>query len=165
MPGSLFFVFRKPLAERVVQKRLLPMMRNRIPSVIVEMQSGNCKPQNKGGLSRMNDTNSLAHMKWNCIYHFVCASKCRRKVFFGEKCKDSVSNSVPGEQDTPDQDPKAAKLAVLTPGPGMFVNVRNAPRVVIPPPSESPLFRRVCRCVRSFSVYPFSSAKANVGRL
>ena len=37
-----------------------------------------------------------------------------------------------------DQDPKAAKFAVLTPGPGMFVNVRNAPRVVIPPPSETP---------------------------
>ena len=39
---------------------------------------------------------------------------------------------------TPDQDPKAAKFAVLIPGPGMFVNVRNAPRVVIPPPSEMP---------------------------
>ena len=36
------------------------------------------------------------------------------------------------------QDPKAAKLAVLIPGPGMLVNVRNAPRVVIPPPSETP---------------------------
>ena len=39
---------------------------------------------------------------------------------------------------TPDQAPKAAKLAVLIPGPGMLVNVRNAPRVVIPPPSETP---------------------------
>ena len=28
-----------------------------------------------------------------------------------------------------------------------------------------PLFRRVSRCVRSFSVYPFSSAKANVSHL
>ena len=37
---------------------------------------------------------------------------------------------------TPDQDPKAAKYAVLIPGPGMFVNVRNAPRVVIPPPTS-----------------------------
>ena len=34
----------------------------------------------------------------------------------------------------PGQDPKTAKFAALTPGPGMFVNVRNAPRVVIPPP-------------------------------
>ena len=50
---------------------------------------------------------------------------------------------------TPGQDPKAAKLAVLIPGPGMFVNVRNGPRVVIPPPSETPLFRPVSRCVRS----------------
>ena len=39
---------------------------------------------------------------------------------------------------TPDQAPKAAKLAVLIPGPGMLVNVRNAPRVVIPPPSKTP---------------------------
>ena len=52
---------------------------------------------------------------------------------------------------TPDQAPKAAKLAVLIPGPGMLVNVRNAPRVVIPPPSETSLFHRVSRCVRSFS--------------
>ena len=41
-----------------------------------------------------------------------------------------------------DQDPKAAKLAVLIPGPGMFVNVRNAPRVVIPPPPRT--FRKYC---------------------
>ena len=51
---------------------------------------------------------------------------------------------------TPGQDLKAAKFAVLIPGPGMFVNVQNAPRVVIPPPSETPLLRRVGRCVRFF---------------
>ena len=32
-----------------------------------------------------NDTNSLAHTKWNCKYHIVFAPKYRRKVFFGEK--------------------------------------------------------------------------------
>ena len=54
----------------------------------------------------------------------ISASLFRRlSVFFGS---------------TPDQAPKAAKLAVLIPGPGMLVNVRNAPRVVIPPPSETP---------------------------
>ena len=70
---------------------------------------------------------------------------------------------------TPDQAPKAAKLAVLTPGPGMFVNVRNAPRVVIPPPSETP---PVSPCVplcaillAKASVYPLSHVKANVGHL
>jgi len=41
-------------------------------------------------------------------------------------------------ESTPDQDPKAAKYVVLIPGPGMFVNVRNAPRVVIAAPSEMP---------------------------
>ncbi len=51
----------------------------------------------------------------------------------------------------PGQDPKAAKFAVLTPGPGRFANVRNAPRVVIPPPHpKRPVFRRVSRCVRFF---------------
>ena len=70
---------------------------------------------------------------------------------------------------TPDQAPKAAKLAVLIPGPGMFVNVRNAPRVVIPPPSETP---PVSPCVplcaillAKASVYPLSHVKANVGHL
>ena len=46
-PDGLF-VHRKPLAGRVVQKRLLPMGKNKTPSVIVEMRSGNCKLQNKG---------------------------------------------------------------------------------------------------------------------
>ena len=68
-----------------------------------------------------------------------------------------------------DQDPKAAKFAVLIPGPGMLVNVRNAPRVVIPPPIRN---ARVSPCeplcaifLRKPRVYPISSAKANVGRL
>ena len=68
-----------------------------------------------------------------------------------------------------DQDLKAAKYVVLIPGPGMFVNVRNAPRVVIAPHLKQPLFRPVIRCVRSFEqgrvVYPLSPVKANVGRL
>lgn len=36
----------------------------------------------------MNDTNSLAHTKWNCKYHMVFAAKYRRKVFFGEKRRE-----------------------------------------------------------------------------
>jgi len=31
-----------------------------------------------------NDTNSLAHTKWNCKYHIVFAPKYRRKIFYGE---------------------------------------------------------------------------------
>ena len=50
---------------------------------------------------------------------------------------------------THDQAPKAAKYAVLTPGPGMFVNVQYVSRVVIAAPSGRSLFRRVGRCVRS----------------
>ena len=33
----------------------------------------------------MNDTNSLAHTKWNCKYHIVFAPKYRRKIFYGEQ--------------------------------------------------------------------------------
>ena len=72
-------------------------------------------------------------------------------------------------ESTPDQGPKAAKFAVLTPGPGMFVNMRNAPRVVIPPPSEMPLVSAcepLCAIfLREPGVYPFLPMKANVGRL
>ena len=68
-----------------------------------------------------------------------------------------------------DQDPKAAKFAVLTPGPGMFVNVRNAPRVVIPPPSETPPVspcKPLCAILLAKgSVYSLSFVKANVGHL
>ena len=54
----------------------------------------------------------------------ISASLSRRlSVFFGS---------------TLDRDPKAAKFAVLIPGPGMFVNVQFVLRVVIPPPSETP---------------------------
>ena len=66
----------------------------------------------------------------------------------------------------PGQDPKTAKFAALTPAPGMFVNVRNAPRVVIPPPSETP---RVSPCeplcailLAKASVYPLQPLETNV---
>ena len=72
-------------------------------------------------------------------------------------------------ESTPSQDPKAAKYAVLIPGPGMFVNVRNAPRVVIAPPSETPpvsACKLLCAIfLREPSVCPLSHMKANVGRL
>ena len=68
-----------------------------------------------------------------------------------------------------DQAPKAAKLAVLIPGPGMLVNVRNALRVVIPPPSETPPVSACKPLCAIFlgkpSVYPLSPVKANVGHL
>lgn len=31
-----------------------------------------------------NTANSLAHMKWNCMYHIVFAPKYRRKIFYNE---------------------------------------------------------------------------------
>ena len=34
------------------------------------------------------DVNSLAHTKWNCKYHVVCAPKFRRKVIYSQLRQD-----------------------------------------------------------------------------
>ena len=68
-----------------------------------------------------------------------------------------------------DQDLKAAKYVVLIPGPGMFVNVRNAPRVVIPPPTQNTTCFAVCALVcdplSRAECVPILHVEANVGRL
>ena len=69
----------------------------------------------------------------------------------------------------PDQDPKAAKYAVLTPGRAGFPN-RAKRSEVIPPPPETP---RVSPCEPLCArlgdgvacVYPLSPVKTNVSRL
>ena len=38
---------------------------------------------NKGGISLKNESESLAHTKWNCKYHIVFAPKYRRQVIYG----------------------------------------------------------------------------------
>lgn len=40
-----------------------------------------------------NDSNSLAHTKWNCKYHVVFAPKYRRKVFYSEK-KEAIREII-----------------------------------------------------------------------
>ena len=48
--------------------------------------------------------------------------------------------------------PKSGKVCRSTPlATQGFRSAQNDPRVVIPPPSKTPLFRRVCPCVRFFS--------------
>ena len=37
----------------------------------------------------MNDSNGLAHTKWNCKYHIVFAPKYRRQVIYGELKKET----------------------------------------------------------------------------
>ena len=54
-------------------------------------------------------------------------------------------------ESTSNQDPKAAKYAVLIPGPGMFVNVQYVSRVVIAAPSETPPSFGVCAVVCDLS--------------
>ena len=72
-------------------------------------------------------------------------------------------------ESTLDQVPKAAKFAVLIPGPGMFVNVQLVSRVMIAPPSETPpvsLCVPLCAILLAkASVYPLSPVKTNVSRL
>ena len=64
------------------------------------------------------------------------------------------------------QGPKAANYTFLIPGPGMFVNVRNAPRVVIPPPSETApvsACKPLCAILLAkASVYPPQPLETNV---
>jgi len=38
---------------------------------------------NKGGISLKNESESLAHTKWNCKYHIVFAPKYRRQLIYG----------------------------------------------------------------------------------
>ena len=61
------------------------MRKHEILAAIVEMRFVNCKLCNKAVHSKMNDTNSLVHTKWNCKYHIVFAmvfSITRRCVNF-----------------------------------------------------------------------------------
>ena len=54
-------------------------------------------------------------------------------------------------ESTPDQDPKAAKFAVLPPGHAGFPKrAERSEGSDSTPPSETPVFRRVSRCVRFF---------------
>ena len=69
-----------------------------------------------------------------------------------------------------DQDPKAAKFAVLNPGHAGFPKrVERSEGSDTTPHPKRHLFRRVSRCVRGsglgWRVYPLSPTKANVGRL
>ena len=70
---------------------------------------------------------------------------------------------------TPGQDPKAAKCAVLIPGPGMFVNVQHRVEGSDSGPVRkapvSPCEPLCAILLAKASVYPLSSAKANVSRL
>ena len=71
---------------------------------------------------------------------------------------------------TPDQGPKAAKFAVLTPGHAGFPNrAKRSEGSDTTPPSETPPVspcEPLCAILLAkASVYPLSSAKANVSRL
>lgn len=37
----------------------------------------------------MKNVNSLSHTSWNCKYHVVFAPKYRRRVFYGQKRRET----------------------------------------------------------------------------
>ena len=79
-PKGLLFFVSETTRGRVVQKRL-PMRKIKLPSVIVEIQGlATANYKTKGGHSRMNDTNSLAHTKWNCKYHMYLRRSTAQSV-------------------------------------------------------------------------------------
>ena len=54
------------------------------PPLLQSSWSGN-HIESKGGLSsKMNDSKSLSHTKWNCKYYVVFAPKYRRQVIYGK---------------------------------------------------------------------------------
>ena len=68
---------------------------------------------------------------------------------------------------TPDQDLKAAKFAVLTPGhAGVPNRAKRSEGSDTTPRPKRPVFRRVCRCVRGYGlgwrVYPPQPLETNV---
>ena len=93
----------------------------------------------------------------------------RRLVTATRIMRIAVTKALCAFGSTPDQGPKAAKYAVLTPGHAGFPNRAKRSEGSDTTPSETP---RVSPCeplcailLRKPSVYPLSPVKANVGRL
>ena len=87
--GVGLFVYRKPLARRVVQKKPYGDDVDKKTPFALKSKCGPPTAQEKQReVIQMNDTNSLAHTSWNCKYHIVFAPKYRRKVFYGEKRRE-----------------------------------------------------------------------------
>ena len=67
----------------------------------------------------------------------VCSRRTRRACGTATRISASLSRRLSAFfGSTPDQAPKAAKLAVLIPGPGMLVNVRNCLLYTSPSPRD-----------------------------
>ena len=64
------------------------MRKHEILAAIVEMRFVNCKLCDKAVYSKMNDTNGLAHTKWNCKYHIVFTPKYRRQIIYKKISSD-----------------------------------------------------------------------------
>ena len=64
------------------------MRKHEILAAIVEMRFVNCKLCDKAAYSKMNDTNGLAHTKWNCKYHIVFTPKYRRQIIYKKISSD-----------------------------------------------------------------------------
>ena len=64
-------------------QRMKEIVEEAVSGVLV-LPVGENKEQN-------TDIKSLAHTKWNCKYHVVFAPKYRRKVFYQEKCENTVA--------------------------------------------------------------------------
>ena len=70
--------------------------------------------------------NSLAHTKWNCKYHVVCAPKFRRKVIYNQLKEDKLQNdlSSKGYVD-PFTGKRVRNLCYLNSNPGNVVHAMN----------------------------------------
>ena len=86
---AFLFVYRKPLARRVVQKRrLMSIMEKKNSLCYTGSAVWQLHKQAKGGHSKMNDVNSLSHTSWNCKISCGVRTKIQEESVLREKRRE-----------------------------------------------------------------------------
>ena len=141
-----------PLLPLLFQKSeclfVLPL-RSPLPAILV------CKSQNFN--NTIFSTGRLKNFPQNNTRFNIARKRSRspagpRRLGTATRMSASLSRRLSAFfESAPGQDPKAAQFAVLPPGHAGFPNRVERSEGSDTAPSEMPVFRRVSRCVRSFS--------------
>ena len=87
--GELLFVYRKPLARRVVPKKANADDEKITPSGIVEMRSGNCKLQHRGrSFKNERHKQFISYEMELQIPHRICAEISAQSILWRETQRD-----------------------------------------------------------------------------
>ena len=87
MPYPCFYC-RQPPAVPVEQKSFSEAYKIKTPFDRIRSGLLTASKNQKEVIQMPNDSNSLAHTKWNCKYHIVFAPKYRRKLFYDKEKAD-----------------------------------------------------------------------------